>query len=134
MAVDLLGYIIGAEGILLVVQIECVLFKEDFHPVSLFLIGGPKVLLKKCWRPLQHFLVCEYEILKYIWSFIYFITTLMTSVSPVCSPLSSKGFLLVNMKNMEHLYGFCKILVNMKNVVQSYGLFLVGFMLIFWKH
>lgn len=58
----------------------------------------------------------------------------MALVSSVSSPLSSKGFLLVNMKNVEHLYGLCKILVNMKNVEHSYGLFLVGFMLIFWKH
>lgn len=42
-------------GVLLVVQIEFVLFKEDFHPASLFLIGGPKVLLKKCWRALPTF-------------------------------------------------------------------------------
>lgn len=133
MAVDLLGYIIG-EGFLLVVQIEFVLFKEDFHPASLFLIGGPKVLLKKCWRALPPFSHLWRWDLKIYLEFIYFITTSMALVSSVSSPLSSKGFLLVNMKNVEHLYGLCKILVNMKNVEHSYGLFLVGFMLIFWKH
>lgn len=54
-AVDPLGYISGGEGFLLVVQIEFILFKEDFHPASLFLIEGPKVLLKKCWRALPTF-------------------------------------------------------------------------------
>ena len=52
MAVYFLGYIIGGEGFSQSLQIEFVLVKKDCHPASLFLTGGPEVLLQKSWRAL----------------------------------------------------------------------------------
>lgn len=67
------------------------------HPF--FLIGEPKVLLKKSWRALLTLSICgEDGILKYIWSFIYYVSTLMASVSPCVLPFELEGIPVGNYK------------------------------------
>lgn len=122
MAVYFLGYINRGEGFSQYLQIEFVLFK-DCHPASLFLTGGPGLLLQKSRRasPALCHLWWRWNLKIYLEFYLFLQIHWWPKFSLVCCHLSCKGFLLLNTKNVEHSWPLC--LGEGRKTFLSYGLY-----------